>query len=201
MKENFLEELNEAQRQAVENITGPSLIIAGAGSGKTKVLTCRIAYLLQHGIPASSILALTFTNKAAKEMKDRLAAMGGPDFGRAFSYGIFGYVHSAFLTREFKEQKQSVAFPKNLPFMTKRHQSPVPPSAANRSFISFAALLVKVSAKMEEAGIPCCKRYAILHVKTFVLPLPAPAMMSDGPVIFQLPVFELRSTPPENSPS
>lgn len=88
MKAYFLEELNEAQRQAVENITGPSLIIAGAGSGKTKVLTCRIAYLLQQGIPASSILALTFTNKAAKEMKERVAAMVSPDLVRFCGWAL-----------------------------------------------------------------------------------------------------------------
>ncbi|MFA5497672.1 MAG: UvrD-helicase domain-containing protein [Bacteroidales bacterium] len=109
MKENFLEELNEAQRQAVENITGPSLIIAGAGSGKTKVLTCRIAYLLQHGIPASSILALTFTNKAAKEMKDRLAAMVEPDLVRFLWMGTF---HSVF-SRILRTEAEVLGFPRN----------------------------------------------------------------------------------------
>ena len=109
MKAYFLEELNEAQRQAVENITGPSLIIAGAGSGKTKVLTCRIAYLLQQGIPASSILALTFTNKAAKEMKERVAAMVSPDLVRFLWMGTF---HSVF-ARILRAEAEVLGFPKN----------------------------------------------------------------------------------------
>lgn len=91
-----MEELNEAQRKAVENITGPSLIIAGAGSGKTKVLTCRIAHMLEQGIPASSILALTFTNKAAKEMKERLATLVGPDRARFLWMGTFHSVLPVF---------------------------------------------------------------------------------------------------------
>ncbi|NLA15246.1 MAG: UvrD-helicase domain-containing protein [Bacteroidales bacterium] len=108
MKENYLEELNEAQRKAVENITGPSLIIAGAGSGKTKVLTCRIAHMLEQGIPASSILALTFTNKAAKEMKERLATLVGPDRARFLWMGTF---HSVF-ARILRREAESLGFPR-----------------------------------------------------------------------------------------
>ena len=93
MTNSYLKELNEAQRDAVINTAGPALVIAGAGAGKTRVLTCRIANLLQHGIRASRILALTFTNKAAREMKNRIIGIVGSDIARFLWMGTF---HSIF---------------------------------------------------------------------------------------------------------
>ena len=74
---NIFEGLNPAQVKAVEYMDGPLLIMAGAGSGKTKVLTCKVANLLAHDVPAYRILAITFTNKAAAEMRDRVDRMIG----------------------------------------------------------------------------------------------------------------------------
>jgi len=73
--EKIFAELNESQSEAVKQIDGPLLILAGAGSGKTKTITSRVAYLIQNGIPPSSILTLTFTNKAASEMRQRAMAL------------------------------------------------------------------------------------------------------------------------------
>ena len=85
----YLETLNEAQREAVVNFRSPSLIIAGAGSGKTRVLTCRIAYMLEQGVDPGSIIALTFTNKAAKEMRERIGQLLSPQAARRIWMGTF----------------------------------------------------------------------------------------------------------------
>ena len=97
---DFLKELNEAQHDAVVYNEGPSLVIAGAGSGKTRVLTYKIAYLLSQSINARSILALTFTNKAAREMKERISKLVGPDLARNLWMGTFHSIFSKILRFE-----------------------------------------------------------------------------------------------------
>ena len=98
--EAIKQDLNEAQQEAVLNHRGPALVIAGAGSGKTRVLTYRIAYLLSMGIPPSRILALTFTNKAANEMKERIASMVSHDLARSLWMGTFHSLFARILRRE-----------------------------------------------------------------------------------------------------
>ncbi|MFB6257233.1 MAG: UvrD-helicase domain-containing protein, partial [Flavobacteriales bacterium] len=95
-----LQELNEAQRQAVEHGTGPMVVIAGAGSGKTKALTHRIAYLIDNGADPFRILALTFTNKAAREMKDRIATIVGDSDAKSIWMGTFHSIFARFLRAE-----------------------------------------------------------------------------------------------------
>ncbi len=109
MQPSFLKDLNSEQKAAVQDINGPSLIIAGAGSGKTRVLTYRIAYLLEQGVPPRQILSLTFTNKAAREMKDRIAQLVGYKQARELWMGTFHSIFSQILRREAK----TIGFSKN----------------------------------------------------------------------------------------
>ena len=102
----MLRQLNDSQRVAVEYLDGPSLVIAGAGSGKTRVLTYKIAYLLQQGYKPWSILALTFTNKAAREMKSRIGQLVGDDYAKYLQMGTF---HSVFL-RILRYECQHIGF-------------------------------------------------------------------------------------------
>ena len=107
--EEYLAELNESQREAVVYCEGPQLVVAGAGSGKTRVLTYKIAWLLKQGLRPSSILALTFTNKAAREMKERIAAMVGENTARWLWMGTFHSIFSRILRRE----AAAIGFPSN----------------------------------------------------------------------------------------
>jgi DNA helicase-2/ATP-dependent DNA helicase PcrA len=100
MATNYLNDLNESQKQAVLQTEGPSLVIAGAGAGKTRVLTYRIAHLLEKQVPAGKILALTFTNKAAREMKDRISRIVNPETSRYLWMGTFHSIFSKILRME-----------------------------------------------------------------------------------------------------
>ncbi len=107
--QEYLKELNEPQREAVLHIDGPIMIVAGAGSGKTKVLTTRIAHLMANGVDAFNILALTFTNKAAKEMKERVEKILGNNEARNLYIGTF---HSVF-ARILRSEAQRIGYPNN----------------------------------------------------------------------------------------
>lgn len=106
---DFLSELNDAQRAAARHISGPLMVIAGAGSGKTRVLTYRIAHMIQNGVDPFSILSLTFTNKAAKEMKERIANLMGEDNARNIWMGTF---HSVF-ARILRSEADRIGYPRN----------------------------------------------------------------------------------------
>jgi DNA helicase-2/ATP-dependent DNA helicase PcrA len=107
--EDYLNNLNKAQKEAVTHYQGPSLVIAGAGSGKTRVLTYRIAYILKQGIEPWNVIALTFTNKAAAEMKERIAEMVGDEKARKLWMGTF---HSIF-ARILRVEHQATGYSKN----------------------------------------------------------------------------------------
>ena len=105
----FVDELNSAQREAVLYNEGPHLVVAGAGSGKTRVLTYKVAYLLSEGVSPSSVLALTFTNKAAREMRERISALVGEKVARYVWMGTF---HSI-CTRILRKEHEAIGFPQD----------------------------------------------------------------------------------------
>src|ERR1700741_3117007 len=107
--QDYLRGLNEKQIEAVLHIDGPLMIVAGAGSGKTKVLTTRIAHLMANGVDAFNILALTFTNKAAKEMKERVERILGNSEARNLYIGTF---HSVF-ARILRGEAHRLGYPNN----------------------------------------------------------------------------------------
>jgi len=107
--ENYINDLNESQRAAVLHENGPMIIIAGAGSGKTRVLTVRIAHLMKQGVDPFNILALTFTNKAAREMKKRIAGIVGQSEAKNLWMGTF---HSVF-ARILRSEGEKIGFPSN----------------------------------------------------------------------------------------
>jgi len=106
---SYLDELNPEQRKAVEHTKGPVMVIAGAGSGKTRVLTYRIAHMVRTGVDSFSILSLTFTNKAAKEMKERISKIVGPSESRNIWMGTF---HSVF-ARILRSEAHLIGYPSN----------------------------------------------------------------------------------------
>ncbi|MBD5164045.1 MAG: UvrD-helicase domain-containing protein, partial [Bacteroidales bacterium] len=109
MEENYLDLLNPAQREAVEYLDGPSLVIAGAGSGKTRVLTYKIVHLLKNGHNPARLMALTFTNKAAKEMRERIESLVGSETANRLWMGTF---HSIF-SRILRIHADRLGFPSN----------------------------------------------------------------------------------------
>ena len=107
--EKYLSQLNEAQYAPTVQVNGPMIVIAGAGSGKTRVLTYRIAYLMHKGVDSFNILALTFTNKAAREMKERIAQIVGESEAKNLWMGTF---HSVF-ARILRVEGHHLGFPSN----------------------------------------------------------------------------------------
>lgn len=110
---DILAHLNEPQKEAVTTVEGPVMVIAGAGSGKTRALTHRIAYMIQEGISPFSIMALTFTNKAAKEMKERIMQLVDPSHAKSVWMGTF---HSIF-ARILRIEAEHLGFTQNFTIM------------------------------------------------------------------------------------
>jgi DNA helicase-2/ATP-dependent DNA helicase PcrA len=137
---DYLKELNKAQYEAVVNTEGPALVIAGAGSGKTRVLTYRIAHLLKRGVRPSSILALTFTNKAAREMKDRITGVVGEEKARYLWMGTF---HSVF-ARILRREHEITGYPHNFTIFD---------SADSKSLIKSVIKSLKLDEKIYKPGI------------------------------------------------
>ena len=108
-RDDLLQQLNDGQREAVEYCDGPQLVIAGAGSGKTRVLTYKIAWLLEQGYQPWNILALTFTNKAAREMKERIGRLVGQERAQYLQMGTF---HSVF-ARILRAEADNIGFQSN----------------------------------------------------------------------------------------
>src|ERR1700743_1752258 len=107
--QDYLKGLNEPQRQAVTHINGPIMIIAGAGSGKTKVLTTRIAHLMNNGVDSFNILALTFTNKAAAEMKERVEKI----LGNLEALNLYIGTFHSFFARILRAEANKLGYPNN----------------------------------------------------------------------------------------
>ena len=106
---SYLDELNKSQREAAENIHGPTMVIAGAGSGKTRVLTLRIAYMIEQGIDPFNIMSLTFTNKAAREMTERIGKIVNSSEVKNITMGTF---HSVF-SRILRYNADRLGYPTN----------------------------------------------------------------------------------------
>src|SRR5574344_1123937 len=105
MEKNILDNLNAEQKAAVKNIKGPLLVLAGAGSGKTKVLTSRIAYLIQNGAHSKEVLAITFTNNASKEMRARLGSILGENTVKYMWVGTFHSICGRILRQDIDKYK------------------------------------------------------------------------------------------------
>ena len=138
--EEFLSQLNEIQREAVLYTGGPELVIAGAGSGKTRVLTYKIAYLMQQGLAPYNILALTFTNKAAREMKERIATLTEPYKARRLWMGTF---HSIF-SRILRAEAERLGYPADFTIYD---------SADSKSLIKSIIKEMKLDDKMYRPGM------------------------------------------------